>query len=169
LTFSDTVFGQTDTVKYNQFGDSLEFGELNLNPDNTFEFHHYNIRSCWTWYSVYGIWKRDNENIVFIDTIHWQEDNLRIDTSVNNTDFVLITVKSDKGKPLQGIEVKYNLFWADKPNTYVTDKNGEIKINKTIIGKQKRKEFDNNQVQLAIYYSNKKSSECSEHFFSICL
>lgn len=157
---SDKVFGQTDTIKYNQFGDTLEFSELNLNPDNTFDFHHYNVRSCWTWYSVHGTWQADKEKIIFTDTMHWEEENLKFDTSINHTDFVLIKIKNDKGIPLKDVEIKYNLLWADKPITYLSDKNGEIKISKIVLEKQKRKEFDNN-VQFAIKYGNRKYSEIS--------
>ena len=161
LILSDKVCGQADTVKYNQFGDTLEFSELNLNPDNTFNFHHYNIRSCWTWYSVHGTWQADKEKIIFTDTMHWEEENLKFDTSINHTDFVLIKVKNDKGIPLKGIEIKYNLFWADNPITYLSDQNGEIKISKTVLNKQKLKEFDKNNVQFAIKYGNQKYSEIS--------
>jgi hypothetical protein len=157
---SDKVSGQADTIKYKQFGDTLEFSELNLNPDNTFNFHHYNMRSCWTWYSVHGTWRVDKEKIIFTDTMHWEEENLKFDTSINHTDFVLIKIKNDKGTPLKGIEIKYNLLWADNPITYFSDQNGEIKISKTVLDKQKRKEFDND-VQFAIKYGNQKYSEIS--------
>jgi len=161
LTFSDAVFGQADTIKYNQFGDKLEFSELNLNPNSTFEFHYYNIRSCRTWYSVNGTWKKVIEKIIFTDTMRWEEENLRIDTSSNNTDFVLIRVKNDKGNPLKGIEIIYNLPWANNPYKYLTDKNGEIRINKEILSKQRRKDLNDNDVQFAIRYSNQKYSEIS--------
>ena len=160
LILSDKVSGQADTIKYKQFGDTLEFSELNLNPDNTFNFHHYNMRSCWTWYSVHGTWRVDKEKIIFTDTMHWEEENLKFDTSINHTDFVLIKIKNDKGTPLKGIEIKYNLLWADNPITYFSDQNGEIKISKTVLDKQKRKEFDND-VQFAIKYGNQKYSEIS--------
>ncbi|AEW00095.1 hypothetical protein A4D02_28825 [Niastella koreensis] len=92
---------QTDTLKFKQFGDSSEFSELNLNPDKTFAFHYYNTFSCWTWHSIYGTWKIKNNKIVFADTIYNEEDNIRFDTSANNkTNYILITVKNDHGKPL---------------------------------------------------------------------
>jgi hypothetical protein len=160
LTLSEISFGQGDTIKYKQFGDSQEFSELNLVSDNTFNFHHYNIRSCWTWYSVWGSWKKEKENIIFIDTVQWREENLRIDTSIQNTDFVLIRVKSDRGKPLKGIRIKYGNLWVDKPETYVTNKYGEIKVSKLSIYKQKSKDQGNN-VQFLIDYWNRRNSKCS--------
>jgi hypothetical protein len=161
LTLFNITFGQTDTLKFKQFGDSIEFSELNLNSDKTFIFHHYNMRSCWTWYSVHGIWQADKEKIIFTDTLHWEEENLKFDTSVNHSDFVLIKIKNDKGTPLKNIEIKYNIMWAENPITYLSDQNGEIKISKTVLDKQKRKEFDNNNVQFAIKYGNQKYSEIS--------
>lgn len=162
LTLFNITFGQTDTLKFKQFGDSIEFSEFKLNPNKTFIFHHYNMRSCWTWYSVAGTWKTDNNKIIFTDTIHWEEDIIRLDTSINNkTDYILITVKSDNGEPLKGIKVKYGLRWGNSNNSYVTDEKGEIKISKSFISKQKQKGDDDNSVEFAIHFSNKKSSECS--------
>ena len=165
LTFSYASFGQADTITYIQFGDSSEFSKLNLNPDHTFQFHHYNLRSCWTWYSVQGTWIADKEQIVFTDVIHWEEDMIRMDTSVDNKrDYVLLTVKSDLGKPLKGIKIKYNLHLTDYKNTYYTDENGQIKIKKEILNKQKQKGYDDN-VELAIQFRNRKSSNCSMSAF----
>jgi hypothetical protein len=162
LTLFNSSFGQTDTIKFKQFGDSSEFSELNLIPNKTFEFHHYNMRSCHTWYSAYGEWKVDNKKLVFTDTIHWEEDILRIDTSTNNySDYVLLTVKNDHGRPLVGVKIRYVLMWANSNHTYVTDERGQIKIRKNLSAKQRQKGNSNNNVRFAISFSNKKSSEYS--------
>jgi len=162
FTAFNCSFGQTDTIKLEQFGDSSEFSKLSLNPDKSFEFHHYNIQSCWTWYSVYGIWKTDNNEITFTDTLHWEEDLIDIDTSIDNkTDYVLLTVHNDIGEPLKGIKIRYSLNWSSSSDNHLTDENGQIKIWKDTIAKEKSKKYNTNDVQFAIYFSNKKHPECS--------
>ena len=162
LTLFKISFGQIDTLKFKQFGDGTEFSELNLNPDKTFAFHHYNFRSCWTWHSVYGTWSVDNNKIVFIDTIHWEEDSMRMDTSANNsTDYIQLTVKNDNGKPLKGIKIQYTLRRTPSCDTYLTDENGQIKISKSVKAKQKHKSSDNSSVQFGIQFNNQKSPYCS--------
>jgi hypothetical protein len=153
LISSYTGLCQKDTIVYKQFGSRYNYNLIFLYPDNTFEFNHFS-GSCWSSYSLYGTWEAESNKIIFTDSLYWEEDALRIKKSVKHTNHVLITIKNDKGKPLEGIKISYYSISSDEQD-HITDKKGEIRIDK-----KKIKNLYDDDINFSIWYSNRKQGEC---------
>lgn len=99
-----------------------------LSNNSTFIYKHYE-ESCWGWYTVTGVWKQKEDSLILFDTSITEDLTIHIDTVRNfNKNFFTVTILDEKGKPLPGINVTYKVVRIDSSRSFISDQNGEIKI-----------------------------------------
>jgi hypothetical protein len=113
---------------YKQYGDSTEFSELLLSNDSTFTYKHYE-ESCWGWYTVKGTWTQKEDSLLLIDTSITEDLTIDIDTVKNlNKHFFTVIIQDEKKRKLPDINVTYKAIRCDSSRSFITDSNGEIRI-----------------------------------------
>ncbi len=140
------VFGQNDTIKYEIMNKEKNY-ILFLYPDNAFQFNDVS-GSCRTWYSFDGIWKKENQKLILIDSIEVMEHELKISEKSNHTDFILINVKNEENKPLKGVFISFSPIEPNKK--YKTNRKGQVEIQKSVL-----KNMFKNDADVEMYYHNK--------------
>jgi len=128
LLFCQNLFGQIKLGTYSQIDTSL-YADLQLFPDNKFDFYDTRNGSCFVWTHTVGQWKSINDTIIFSWQSSWTENS---DSIISSKDFknknVVITFLYDNGKPISNVQVSLSCIFDNDKKKYLTDKKGKVII-----------------------------------------
>jgi hypothetical protein len=111
-----------------------KINEITLNPDATFEFWSRPNRSCFTWQSYKGTWKKINDTLLFSDSYQVEESDTKATYKRDSEKEFVITFETDRKSILKNrsIKIQYeydfdaNLETSEK--TFYLDSNNAITI-----------------------------------------
>jgi hypothetical protein len=111
-----------------------KINEITLNPDATFEFWSRPNRSCFTWHSYKGTWKKNNDTLIFNNNYEVEENGAKTTYKKDTKQQFVIIFKTDKGSVLKNKNIKVEYVYdydahIDSPEKIFTlDENNSLVI-----------------------------------------
>ena len=128
LLFCQHLFGQIKLGIYSQIDTSL-VADLELYPENKFDFYDTRNGSCFVWTHTIGQWKSNKDTIIFSWQSTWTESS---DSIISSRDFknknVEVTFLYDNGKPISNVKVSLSCLFDNNKKKYLTDAKGKVII-----------------------------------------
>ncbi len=139
LLFCQNLFGQIKLGTYSQIDTSL-YADLELYPENKFDFYDTRNGSCFVWTHTIGQWKSNKDTIIFSWQSTWTENSDSIISSRNlKNKNVEVTFLYDNGKPISNVKVSLSCDFDNNKKTYLTDAKGKVTIpQKQSLGSDKK-------------------------------
>jgi len=122
------LFGQIRLGTYSQIDRSL-YADLQLLPDNKFDFYDTRNGSCFLWGHITGKWKLNKDTIIF----SWQSTSTESSDSIISSrgprnKNVQVNFIYDNGTPIPNVQVSLSCLFDNDTKKYLTDVNGKVTI-----------------------------------------
>lgn len=166
------MFGQIKLGTYSQI-DTLLYADLEIYPENKFDFYDTRDGSCFVWTHTIGQWKSNKDTIIFSWQSTWTENS---DSIIFKTDSksknIEVQFLYDNGQPVPNVKTSLSCLFENNSKYYYSDINGKAVLPKQVCPEHDRMfyyEVKNKTIQLSSNKSIDYFTDSLSNVFTIIL